>query len=104
MFHGSVNIEDKLNDLLVQTGYRSADGAGAAEGTTISARVSPAYESSDAAANPALLFAAIAGLLLIIATGYLIIYNIFQISVLQDIQSYGQLKTLGTTQRQIKKL
>ena len=29
------------------------------------------------------------------ATGYLIIYNIFQISVIQDIQSYGQLKTLG---------
>lgn len=37
-------------------------------------------------------------------TGYLIIYNIFQISVIQDIQSYGQLKTLGTTRRQIKKL
>lgn len=37
-------------------------------------------------------------------TGYLIIYNIFQISVIQDIQSYGQLKTLGTTKRQIKKL
>lgn len=104
MFRGSGNIEDKLNDLLTQTGYRSVDGTGAAEGITISARVSPAYESSTAAANPALLFAAIAGLLLIVATGYLIIYNIFQISVLQDIQSYGQLKTLGTTQRQIKKM
>lgn len=104
MFRGSGNIEDKLNALLTQTGYRSIDGMGAAEGTTISARVSPAYESSAAAANPALLFAGIAGLLLIIATGYLIIYNIFQISVLQDIQSYGQLKTLGTTQRQIKKI
>jgi len=34
----------------------------------------------------------------------LIIYNIFQISVIQDIQSYGQLKTLGTTKRQIKRL
>lgn len=104
MFRGNGNIEDKLNDLLTQTGYRSVDGTGAAEGTTISARISPAYESSAAAANPALLFAGIAGLLLIIATGYLIIYNIFQISVLQDIQSYGQLKTLGTTQRQIKKI
>ena len=31
-------------------------------------------------------------------------HNIFQISVIQDIQSYGQLKTLGTTRRQIKKL
>ena len=34
----------------------------------------------------------------------MIIYNIFQISVIQDIQSYGQLKTLGTTKRQIKRL
>lgn len=34
--------------------------------------------------------------------GYLIIYNIFQISVIQDIQSYGQLKTLGTTRRRSK--
>ena len=44
------------------------------------------------------------GVVLIVVTGYLIIYNIFQISVIQDIQSYGQLKTLGTTKRQIKRL
>ena len=37
-------------------------------------------------------------------TGYLIIYNIFQISVIQDIQSYGQLKTLEQQRRQIKKI
>ena len=33
-----------------------------------------------------------------------LLYTSFQISVIQDIQSYGQLKTLGTTRRQIKKL
>ena len=51
-----------------------------------------------------MLVSGIVGVLLIMMTGYLIIYNIFQISVIQDIQSYGQLKTLGTTRRQIKKL
>lgn len=44
------------------------------------------------------------GMLLVFAAGYLIIYNIFQISVTSDIQFYGKLKTLGTTKRQMKKL
>lgn len=41
-------------------------------------------------------------LLLILLAGYLIIYNIFQISVSNDIRFYGLLKTIGTTPRQIK--
>lgn len=44
------------------------------------------------------------GMLLVFVAGYLIIYNIFQISVTADIQFYGKLKTLGTTDRQLKKL
>lgn len=52
------------------------------------------------------------GLLLILAVvlfaivlcGYLLIYNIFYISIANDIQYYGQLKTLGMTKRQIKKM
>ncbi|MDE7431234.1 MAG: ABC transporter permease [Lachnospiraceae bacterium] len=41
-------------------------------------------------------------LALFIFVNYLLIFNIFEISVLQDIQRYGLLKTVGTTQRQIK--
>lgn len=44
------------------------------------------------------------GMILVFAAGYLIIYNIFQISVTADIQFYGKLKTLGATSRQLKKL
>ncbi len=36
--------------------------------------------------------------------GYLIIYNIFQISVAGDIRFYGLLKTIGTTPRQLKRI
>ena len=43
-------------------------------------------------------------LLLVIFTGYLIIYNIFQISVTGDIRFYGLLKTIGTTPRQLKRI
>lgn len=48
---------------------------------------------------------AVAGLLLLIMlTGYLIICNIFQISVMQDIRYYGLLKTIGTTAKQIRRI
>ena len=43
-------------------------------------------------------------LLLILFTGYLIIYNVFQISVAGDIRFYGLLKTIGTTPRQIRRM
>lgn len=43
-------------------------------------------------------------LLLVIFTGYLIIYNIFQISVTGDIRFYGLLKTIGVTPRQLRRI
>lgn len=36
--------------------------------------------------------------------GYLLIYNIFYISITNDIQFYGQLRTIGTTPTQISKI
>jgi putative ABC transport system permease protein len=105
MFHGQGDIESKLNELLSETGYTSDTmGGNPEEENYIIARVSPAYQKSNLLENPMLLISGIVGILLIIVTGYLIIYNIFQISVIQDIQTYGQLKTLGTTKRQIKKM
>lgn len=44
------------------------------------------------------------GMLLVFAAGYLIIYNIFQISVTADIQFYGKLKTLGMGTKQMKRI
>ena len=36
--------------------------------------------------------------------GYLLIYNIFDIGVMQDIQEFGMMKTIGMTGKQIKRL
>lgn len=44
------------------------------------------------------------GMALVFLAGFLIIFNVFQISVVSDIQFYGRLKTLGMTKKQIKKL
>lgn len=46
----------------------------------------------------------IAFIVLVIFTGYLIIYNIFQISVTGDIRFYGLLKTIGVTPRQLRRI
>ena len=40
----------------------------------------------------------------IIISGYLLIYNILYISISRDTQFYGQLKTIGATKRQIKRI
>ena len=54
--------------------------------------------------DPSVVIAIAAMLLLIIFTGYLIIYNVFQISVTNDIRFYGLLKTIGTTPRQLRRI
>lgn len=43
-------------------------------------------------------------LILVVFTGYLIIYTIFRISVSEDIRCYGLLKTIGTTPRQLRRI
>lgn len=42
--------------------------------------------------------------ILILVSGWLLIYNIGNITVIQEMHMYGQLKTLGTTEKQIKGL
>ncbi|MBD5535894.1 MAG: ABC transporter permease [Lachnospiraceae bacterium] len=43
-------------------------------------------------------------ILFVIISGYLLIYNILYISISKDIHFYGQLKTIGATKRQIKRI
>ncbi|SDA11850.1 putative ABC transport system permease protein [Ruminococcus sp. YE71] len=42
--------------------------------------------------------------LIIFSAGYLIIYNIFSINISANIRSYGLLKTIGTTEKQIRRM
>ena len=50
-----------------------------------------------------ILFAAVF-ILMFVVCGYLLIYNIFDISVMQDVRQYGLLRTIGASSRQIKVL
>lgn len=54
--------------------------------------------------QPDMMMSAIVFVLLFVVSGYLLIYNIFDISVMQDVRQYGLLRTIGTSTRQIKKI
>jgi putative ABC transport system permease protein len=51
-----------------------------------------------------MVMAAVAGLLVIVIAGILVIYNIFYISIINSIKEYGQLRTIGMTAKQIQRL
>lgn len=104
MFSGDENIGGKMEKVLENAGYQNDDSSRIS--TFVDGNVNPAYGASDLLADidgiTAIGLAVI--MLLIILTGYLIIYNIFQISVAGDIKFYGLLKTIGTTPKQLRKI
>lgn len=102
MLNSSLHIEEDLYAILADHGYQS-DSKG---DNYISAGVNWGYTGAQVSGSldPALALAVAVLLLLIIFTGYLIIYNVFQISVAGDIRFYGLLKTIGTTPRQLKRI
>ncbi len=101
MFSSSSNLEGKLERVITQSGYSSVDPNAP---NFIENNVNWSYLSTNFGMDGGTLAALLSGLLLIVFTGYLIIYNIFQISVIRDIRFYGLLKTIGTTGRQIRRI
>ena len=99
-FANSRGIQKKLNQVVTYSGYSVEDG----RKDSISTNANWAYLSEGTENDPMTMGAVAAGLLLILLTGYLIIYNIFRISVIRDIRYYGLLKTVGTTGRQVKRI
>nr|WP_308625925.1 FtsX-like permease family protein [uncultured Eisenbergiella sp.] len=100
MFTNSYGMKQKMQTLVEDLGYSLNDK----DNNYISANVNWAYLSNSMGTDPLTIMTVAAALGLIILTGYLIIYNIFQISVIRDIRFYGLLKTIGTTGKQIKKI
>ena len=66
--------------------------------------VNPAYASESDPLGAEGYAAIVVLMLLIFFTGFLIIYNIFQITVANKVRDYGLLKTIGVTSRQIRKI
>ena len=87
------NIEETMERVLADTGLSELE-------YSVNLAYSPEMGAVAAQENLPMYL----GMGLVFIAGYLIIYNIFQISVTADVQFYGKLKTLGTTTRQLKEL
>lgn len=103
-FENAKNSEETVRSVITDAGYYpdgEAEGHKAEE--SIDYGVNWAYMQNRAEnTDPLTLVILVSALVVILFTGYLIIYNIFYISVFQDIRFYGLLKTVGTTKKQIK--
>ncbi len=91
-FKSSFNLEKQAAELVKRCGFPE----------NIDTGLNWAYMGGEIDLTTMALIAVI--LLVIIASGYLIIYNIFYINVYRDIQYYGLLKTIGTTGKQLRKV
>ncbi len=102
MFPNSAHIEEDLLDVVARHGYQSENRA--EEDTYIHAGVNWGYINVQSADYLDLqtILAVLLIVFIIMLTGYLIIYNIFQISIANDIRFYGLLKTIGTTGKQLR--
>ncbi len=99
-FSNSRDIEGNVQQVITESGYSIEENAD----NQIFYGVNWSYMSASLDNNMGSIVAVLLGIVLIMLTGYLIIYNIFQISVIKEIRFYGLLKTIGTTGRQIKSI
>ncbi len=109
-FNNKFSIMKKLETVIDESGYIPLDIETYNSNTELSQNTkyfrynaNPLYTSNmniDIVAGVAVLVSCI----LITISGYLIINNIFTISILRDINYYGQLKTIGATSKQIKRI
>lgn len=105
MLKNSFMIRDKLLKIAERNGYRVADNPGNLSDKEIRIGVNFAYPfSGDNSFDFNTFLPYLAFLILVMVAGYLIINNIFKISVNEDIKLLGLLKTIGMTKPQIKKL
>lgn len=103
MFSSAFGIRENAEQVLANHGYQ-CDDPNADNYIAIGVNWGYSAAQIDATADPMTILALAAMLLLIMFTGYLIIYNVFQISVTNDIRFYGLLKTIGTTGKQIRRM
>ncbi len=94
-FSNSWNIEKKVQRVITESGYSLDE---------VAYGVNWAYMGGSNIVNPELVLGVALVIFMIIFCGYLMISNVFLISVAKDVHFYGLLKTIGTTGTQIKVL
>ena len=105
MLKNSFMIRDNLLKIAERNSYKVVDNPGNLSDKEIRIGVNFAYLlSGDSSFDFKTFLPFLAFLILVMVAGYLIINNIFKISVNEDIKLLGLLKTIGMTKPQIKRL
>lgn len=103
MMSSSVDIRGQMEQVDTDLGY-TWEGFQGENNVRIGVNWGYTTSQLESGMDPLTVVAIAAFLLLVIFTGYLIIYNIFQISVSGDIRYYGLLKTIGLTPKQLRRI
>lgn len=103
MLKDGKDIFGEMSEILARNGFQAMDRA-ADNYVSIGINWGYASEGIFGDMDAGTIIIGILILAIIILTGYLIIYNIFRISVANEIRHYGMLKTIGTTGTQIRKI
>jgi len=93
-FSNSFNIESKMISLILDSGFTLDE---------IAYGVNWAYAGNAGSLDVGTIISAIGAISMIIFCGYLMISNVFAISISKDVRYYGLLKTIGTTPKQIRR-
>lgn len=93
-FRNSSDIEGNIIQVIKDCGFQEGE---------IDYGINWAYASTGEADMLSIVLI-VSVVLIILTAGYLMIYNIFYISIVHDIRFYGLLKTVGTTGKQIRSL
>lgn len=94
-FSSSSFLESKVIQVILDSGYTLNE---------IDYGVNWAYMGGSDTVNVGTVAGILCIVLMVMFCGYLIISNVFTISIAKDIQYYGLLKTIGTTAKQIRRL
>ncbi len=97
-FANTNNVSEDLETVVEESGFST----NVDDDNYINAGINPKYSSLNKTNAIGTNIVLVCALFMFLLVGYLIIYNIFQISVLRDIHFWGLLKTIGTSERQIR--
>lgn len=98
------NIESKLTNIVSEQGFAIEENSDKYKEGQVEISVNPTFEISLKNLDPFVIMASVGFLSIVILMGYLLIYNVMAISVVEDIKLYGLLKTIGSTSKQLKKI
>lgn len=98
------NLRENISSIVKSHGMEIEEDYATYKPGKVKVGINPANELNISNLDISVVIAAVIFLILVMGMGYLLIYNVLSISVVEDIKLYGLLKTIGATSKQLKKI